>query len=133
MDAYPAELSGGQTQRASIARALAMDPALMLFDEPTSALDPELTGEVVQVMKNLANAGMTMLVVSHEMSFAQSAADEMIFMEGGLIVEQGSPSVLCTSPKHQRTADFMHLIMAEGKNSQSLETQLSASSGSTTS
>lgn len=114
MDAYPAELSGGQKQRASIARALAMDPALMLFDEPTSALDPELTGEVVQVMKNLANGGMTMLVVSHEMGFAQSAADEIIFMEGGLIVEQGPPSVLFNSPRNRRTADFMHLITSEG-------------------
>lgn len=128
MDAYPAELSGGQKQRASIARALAMDPALMLFDEPTSALDPELTGEVVQVMKSLANAGMTMLVVSHEMGFARSAADEIIFMEGGVIVEQGPPSTLFKSPKHQRTADFMHLITSEGSGSESVETTSNPSS-----
>ncbi len=119
MDAYPAELSGGQKQRASIARALAMDPALMLFDEPTSALDPELTGEVVQVMKNLADAGMTMLVVSHEMGFARAAADEIIFMEGGVIVEQGPPSVLFESPRHQRTSDFLRLIASEGGTSES--------------
>lgn len=119
MDAYPAELSGGQKQRASIARALAMDPALMLFDEPTSALDPELTGEVVQVMKNLADTGMTMLVVSHEIGFARAAADEIIFMEGGVIVEQGPPSVLFNSPQHQRTSDFLRLITSEGGSSES--------------
>jgi polar amino acid transport system ATP-binding protein len=114
MDAYPAELSGGQKQRASIARALAMDPKLILFDEPTSALDPELTGEVVQVMKNLADAGMTMLVVSHEMGFAQAAADEIIFMEGGVVVEQGPPATIFRNPQHQRTADFLSMITSHG-------------------
>ncbi|MFY0991840.1 amino acid ABC transporter ATP-binding protein [Halomonas sp. C05BenzN] len=109
-DAYPAELSGGQKQRASIARALAMDPKLILFDEPTSALDPELTGEVVQVMKDLAQAGMTMLVVSHEMGFARAAADEVIFMEGGVIVEQGPPSQLFSRPEHARTSQFLQMI-----------------------
>jgi polar amino acid transport system ATP-binding protein len=109
-DAYPAELSGGQKQRASIARALAMDPKLILFDEPTSALDPELTGEVVQVMKDLANAGMTMLVVSHEMSFAKAAADEVIFMEGGVIVEQGPPDRMFSHPEQARTSQFLQMI-----------------------
>ncbi|RCV88231.1 amino acid ABC transporter ATP-binding protein [Billgrantia montanilacus] len=113
LDAYPAELSGGQKQRASIARALAMDPKLILFDEPTSALDPELTGEVVQVMKELANAGMTMLVVSHEMGFAKAAADEVIFMEGGVIVEQGPPSTLFTQPEHARTSQFLQMLTHE--------------------
>ncbi|GGY09638.1 arginine ABC transporter ATP-binding protein [Litchfieldella qijiaojingensis] len=113
LEAYPAELSGGQKQRASIARALAMDPKLILFDEPTSALDPELTGEVVQVMKDLANAGMTMLVVSHEMGFAKAAADEVIFMEGGVIVEQGPPSTLFTCPEHARTSQFLRMITHE--------------------
>jgi polar amino acid transport system ATP-binding protein len=108
--AYPAELSGGQKQRAAIARALAMDPILLLFDEPTSALDPELTGEVVQVMKDLAEEGMTMLVVSHEMGFARAAADEMIFMEGGVIVEQGPPSELLSNPQQPRTAQFLSMI-----------------------
>lgn len=114
LDAYPAELSGGQKQRASIARALAMDPKLILFDEPTSALDPELTGEVVQVMKSLAKAGMTMLVVSHEMGFAKAAADEVIFMEGGVIVEQGPPSRMFTRPEHARTSQFLQMIAHEG-------------------
>lgn len=109
-DAYPAELSGGQKQRASIARALAMDPKLILFDEPTSALDPELTGEVVQVMKDLANAGMTMLVVSHEMGFAKAAADEVIFMEGGVIVEQAPPARMFTQPEQARTSQFLQMI-----------------------
>ncbi|MFC3282936.1 amino acid ABC transporter ATP-binding protein [Litchfieldella rifensis] len=113
LEAYPAELSGGQKQRASIARALAMDPKLILFDEPTSALDPELTGEVVQVMKDLATAGMTMLVVSHEMGFAKAAADEVIFMEGGVIVEQGPPSKLFTRPEHARTSQFLQMISHE--------------------
>ncbi len=108
--AFPAELSGGQKQRAAIARALAMDPILVLFDEPTSALDPELTGEVVQVMKKLAEEGMTMLVVSHEMGFASAAADEVIFMEGGVIVEQGPPSEILTAPQHPRTAQFLSMI-----------------------
>lgn len=115
-DAYPAELSGGQKQRASIARALAMDPKLILFDEPTSALDPELTGEVVQVMKDLAMAGMTMLVVSHEMGFARAAADEVIFMEGGVIVEQGPPAKLFSHPEQARTSQFLQMITQDHQN-----------------
>ena len=108
--AYPAELSGGQQQRVSIARALAMDPKVILFDEPTSALDPELIGEVLEVMIDLAREGMTMVVVSHEMGFARSVADEIIFMEGGVIVEQGPPQQLFTRPKHPRTGEFLHKI-----------------------
>ncbi len=108
--AYPAELSGGQQQRVSIARALAMDPKLILFDEPTSALDPELIGEVLSVMENLAKSGMTMLVVTHEMGFARSVADEILFMEKGVIVEQGPPDQLFRSPKHPRTAEFLRRI-----------------------
>jgi len=108
--AYPAELSGGQQQRVSIARALAMDPKVILFDEPTSALDPELIGEVLEVMTGLAREGMTMVVVSHEMGFARSVADEIIFMEGGVIVEQGPPERLFTSPKEKRTAEFLRKI-----------------------
>jgi len=113
-DAYPAELSGGQQQRVSIARALAMDPMLMLFDEPTSALDPELTGEVVKVMQQLADDGMTMLVVSHEMGFARQAADEIIFMEGGHIIEQGPPDVLFSTPAQERTRAFLNVIAEHG-------------------
>jgi len=109
-DAYPAELSGGQQQRASIARALAMDPKLILFDEPTSALDPELIGEVLEVMINLAREGMTMLVVSHEMGFARSVADEIIFLENGVILEEGPPDQLFVHPKHKRTAEFLNKI-----------------------
>jgi len=109
-DAYPAELSGGQQQRVSIARALAMDPKLILFDEPTSALDPELIGEVLTVMVNLARDGMTMLVVSHEMGFARSVADEIIFMEEGRVLEQGPPAQLFTHAKHERTKQFLHKI-----------------------
>ena len=108
--AYPAELSGGQQQRVSIARALAMDPKVILFDEPTSALDPELIGEVLEVMIELAKSGMTMVVVSHEMGFARSVADEIIFMEKGVIVEQGPPEQLFTNPRHPRTAEFLHKI-----------------------
>lgn len=113
LDAYPAELSGGQQQRASIARALAMEPKVILFDEPTSALDPELTNEVVSVMKELASEGMTMLVVSHEIGFAEQAADEIIFMEGGHILEQGSPSQLFRAPKNERTRQFLNVIRHE--------------------
>jgi len=109
-NAYPAELSGGQQQRVSIARALAMDPKLILFDEPTSALDPELIGEVLEVMIDLAKGGMTMLVVSHEMGFARSVADEIIFIEGGKIIEEGPPRQLFASPKHKRTKEFLHKI-----------------------
>src|SRR5690554_1387427 len=109
-EAYPAELSGGQQQRVSIARALAMEPKVILFDEPTSALDPELTGEVVAVMKQLASDGMTMLVVSHEIGFARQAADEIIFMDGGHILEQGPPEQLFASPQHERTRQFLSRI-----------------------
>jgi polar amino acid transport system ATP-binding protein len=107
---YPAELSGGQQQRVAIARALAMDPKLILFDEPTSALDPELIGEVLTVMIDLAQAGMTMLVVTHEMGFARSVADEIIFMEHGVILEQGTPEKLFTCPQCPRTAEFLRKI-----------------------
>ncbi len=114
--AYPAELSGGQQQRVSIARALAMEPKVILFDEPTSALDPELTGEVVAVMQHLASEGMTMLVVSHEVGFARQAADEIIFMEGGKILEQGPPSQIFTEPRNPRTREFLHVIVQEGEH-----------------
>jgi len=109
-DAYPAELSGGQQQRVSIARALAMFPQLILFDEPTSALDPELIGEVLAVMISLAKEGMTMLVVSHEMGFARTVADEIIFMEGGVILEQGPPDQLFVNPREERTREFLNKI-----------------------
>lgn len=109
-DAYPAELSGGQQQRVSIARALAMSPKLILFDEPTSALDPELIGEVLEVMISLAKDGMTMLVVTHEMGFARAVADEIIFMEHGVIVEQGPPKQMFNNPVHERTGEFLHKI-----------------------
>ncbi|MDZ7851251.1 MAG: amino acid ABC transporter ATP-binding protein [Halomonas sp.] len=113
-DAYPAELSGGQQQRVSIARALAMDPDVLLFDEPTSALDPELTGEVVRVMQQLAVEGMTMVVVTHEMSFARQAADEIIFIENGYIVEQGPPETMFTESTHERTRAFLNVIAEHG-------------------
>ncbi|MFB6125625.1 MAG: amino acid ABC transporter ATP-binding protein [Halanaeroarchaeum sp.] len=109
-DSYPAELSGGQQQRVGIARALAMDPKLMLFDEPTSSLDPELTGEVVDVMKRLAEEGMTMLVVTHEMGFARSAATNIMFLDGGEFVEIGPPEQIFESPEHDRTAEFLERI-----------------------
>ena len=109
-NAYPAQLSGGQQQRVSIARALAMDPKLILFDEPTSALDPELIGEVLSVMIELAKEGMTMLAVTHEMGFARSVADSIIFMESGVIAEEGTPQALFTSPKHPRTGQFLRKI-----------------------
>ena len=108
--AHPAELSGGQQQRVSIARALAMFPQLILFDEPTSALDPELIGEVLTVMIDLAREGMTMLVVSHEMGFARSVADEIIFMEDGVILEQGPPNQLFVNPREARTREFLNKI-----------------------
>ena len=107
---YPAELSGGQQQRVAIARCLAMDPKVMFFDEPTSALDPELTGEVLQVMDELASEGMTMLVVSHEVGFARRAANRIIFMESGHIVEQGPPERLMSHPEHERTGNFLRRI-----------------------
>lgn len=106
-DSYPAELSGGQKQRVGIARALAMDPDLLLFDEPTSALDPELVGEVVEVMRDLAAGGMTMLVVSHEMGFARSTATRLTFLERGRIVERGPPGTLFDNPDHDRTREFL--------------------------
>jgi len=106
-DLYPAQLSGGQKQRVSIARALAMDPKVILFDEPTSALDPELIGEVLEVIKKLAIGGMTMVVVTHEMGFARSVANEIIFVEGGKIMDQGSPYKIFTNPDHERTRQFL--------------------------
>jgi len=105
--AYPAELSGGQQQRIAIARALALEPKLMLFDEPTSALDPELVGSVLNVMRELRRAGMTMLVVSHEMRFARDAADRVIFMDHGAIVEEGSPEQIFAKPRESRTRAFL--------------------------
>ena len=107
---YPAQLSGGQKQRVSIARALVMNPSVMLFDEPTSALDPELIGEVLEVIKNLAIDGMTMVVVTHEMGFARSVANEVIFIESGRIIDQGSPYKLFTNPDHERTKKFLYKI-----------------------
>lgn len=110
-DAYPAQLSGGQQQRVAIARALAMEPKLMLFDEPTSALDPELVGEVLGVMRDLADGGMTMVVVTHEMGFAREVADTVAFMDQGVVVEAGPPSRVLTDPTHQRTRDFLSKIL----------------------
>jgi polar amino acid transport system ATP-binding protein len=110
-EAYPAQLSGGQQQRVAIARALAMEPKLMLFDEPTSALDPELVGEVLAVMKKLASEGMTMLVVTHEMGFAREVADQLVFMDGGVIVESGDPREIMSNPKHERTKAFLSKVM----------------------
>lgn len=109
-DSYPYQLSGGQQQRVGIARALALEPKVMLFDEPTSALDPELVGEVLQVMKDLASEGMTMVVVTHEMRFAKGAADEVLFMDGGRIVERGAPADVFNHPKEERTQRFLNLI-----------------------
>ena len=110
-DAYPAQLSGGQKQRVAIARALAMDPDIMLFDEPTSALDPEMVGEVLQVMKQLAAEGMTMVVVTHEIGFAREVASRVIFMEGGYIVEEGTPDEVINHPKQKRTIDFLSKVL----------------------
>lgn len=109
--AYPAQLSGGQQQRVAIARALAMEPKLMLFDEPTSALDPELVGEVLSVMRDLAKAGMTMIVVTHEMGFAREVADTVAFMDNGAVVEAGKPGDVLGAPEHQRTKDFLSKIL----------------------
>jgi polar amino acid transport system ATP-binding protein len=111
--AYPAQLSGGQQQRVAIARALAMDPKLMLFDEPTSALDPELVGEVLTVMRDLAAGGMTMIVVTHEMGFAREVADEVVFMDGGVVVEQGPPREVIDNPQHNRTKSFLRRMRQE--------------------
>ncbi|WP_303694825.1 MULTISPECIES: amino acid ABC transporter ATP-binding protein [Micrococcaceae] len=110
-DAYPAHLSGGQQQRVAIARALAMDPKLMLFDEPTSALDPELVGEVLEVMKELARSGMTMVVVTHEMGFAREVADTLVFMDEGVVVEAGPPREVLNNPRHQRTQEFLSKVL----------------------
>ncbi len=110
-DAYPRQLSGGQQQRVAIARALAMQPDIMLFDEPTSALDPEMVGEVLQVMKELALGGMTMVVVTHEMGFARDVADRVIFMSDGVIVEEGRPEDIFTNPKESRTKEFLNCIL----------------------
>lgn len=107
INAYPRELSGGQQQRVAIARALCMHPEVMLFDEATSALDPELVGEVLRVMKDLALSGMTMVIVTHEMNFAREVADRVIFMDGGLIVEEGIPTEIFSTPKEKRTIDFL--------------------------
>ena len=110
-DSYPGQLSGGQKQRIAIARARAMEPDIMLFDEPTSALDPEMVGEVLEVMKNLANAGMTMVVVTHEMGFAREVASRVLFMDDGMVVEEGSPEKLFGNPQNQRTKDFLGKIL----------------------
>ncbi|NDU72194.1 ATP-binding cassette domain-containing protein [Actinomadura sp. DSM 109109] len=109
--AYPAQLSGGQQQRVAIARALAMGPEVMLFDEPTSALDPELVGDVLGVMRGLAEAGMTMLVVTHEMSFAREVADRVVFMDGGVVVEEGPPAQVIGEPAHERTRTFLSRVL----------------------
>ena len=109
--AYPAHLSGGQMQRAAIARALSMDPDMMLFDEPTSALDPELVGDVLGVMKDLATEGMTMMVVTHEMGFAREVGDNLVFMDDGVIVEEGVPSEVLSNPQHERTQSFLSKVL----------------------
>ena len=110
-DSYPAQLSGGQQQRVAIARALAMNPKLMLFDEPTSALDPELVGEVLDAMRALANDGMTMVVVTHEIGFAREVADTVVFMDGGVVVETGKPAEILASPRHERTRAFLSKVL----------------------
>jgi len=110
-DAYPSQLSGGQQQRVAIARALAMEPKLMLFDEPTSALDPELVGEVLEAMKQLAAEGMTMVVVTHEMGFAREVADQVVFMDGGVVIESGPPQAVLASPRHERTRAFLSKVL----------------------
>lgn len=110
-DEYPVKLSGGQQQRVGIARALAMDPKVILFDEPTSALDPELVGEVLAVMKSLAEEGMTMIVVTHEIGFAREVADRVVFMDGGVIVEQGRPDDVLVNPKEERTRTFLKRVL----------------------
>ena len=111
IDAFPNQLSGGQQQRAAIARALAMQPRVMLFDEPTSALDPELVGEVLEVMKSLADEGMTMIVVTHEMGFAREVSDRVLFIDQGVIMEEGKPEQIFTAPKHERTREFLRKVL----------------------
>lgn len=119
VNAKPKQLSGGQKQRVAIARALAMSPEVILFDEPTSALDPEMVGEVLEVMKDLAESGLTMLVVTHEMAFARDVANKVVFMDGGVIVEQGSPDKIFTSPKEDRTKAFLsRMLQEQSRNSQ---------------
>lgn len=119
INAKPKQLSGGQKQRVAIARALAMSPEVILFDEPTSALDPEMVGEVLEVMKDLAESGLTMLVVTHEMAFARDVANKVVFMDGGVIVEQGSPDEIFTSPKEDRTKAFLsRMLQEQSRNSQ---------------
>ena len=108
---YPQQLSGGQKQRVAIARALAMNPSIMLFDEPTSALDPEMVGEVLAVMKELAKGGMTMIVVTHEMGFAREVADRIVFMDGGYIIEEGTPEEILKNPKQERTISFLNKVL----------------------
>jgi cystine transport system ATP-binding protein len=110
-DQYPFQLSGGQQQRVGIARALALEPKLMLFDEPTSALDPELVGEVLRVMKDLAAAGWTMVVVTHEIRFAQQVADQVLFLDGGVVLESGPPELVLTQPREARTRQFLDRIL----------------------
>ena len=110
-ESYPSQLSGGQKQRVAIARALCMEPDIMLFDEPTSALDPEMVGEVLQVMKDLAKDGMTMVIVTHEMGFAREVADRVIFMDGGYIIEEGTPQEVLLNPKEERTIDFLNKVL----------------------
>lgn len=110
-DAYPSSLSGGQKQRIAIVRSLAMNPKVMLFDEPTSALDPEMVGEVLEVMKELADSGMTMVVVTHEMGFAREVGDRVVFMDGGYVVEEGNPRDVITNPQHKRTKDFLSKML----------------------
>jgi polar amino acid transport system ATP-binding protein len=117
-DAYPSQLSGGQQQRVAIARALAMQPKLMLFDEPTSALDPELVGDVLKVMRHLAKDGMTMIVVTHEMGFAREVADRVVFMDGGVVVEQGPPNEVISNPRHERTRSFLSRMRQEEQEEQ---------------
>ena len=111
VEAYPAQLSGGQSQRVAMARALSMDPDMMLFDEPTSALDPELVGEVLEVMRNLANEGMTMMVVTHEMGFAREVGDRVVFMDGGVVVEEGAPEQMINDPQEERTKAFLSQVL----------------------
>ena len=111
VDVFPVQLSGGQQQRVAIARALVMDPELMLFDEPTSALDPELVGDVLAVMRDLAREGMTMMVVTHEMAFAREVADRVVFMDHGVVVEEGPPHQVLGSPQQERTRDFLHRVL----------------------
>jgi polar amino acid transport system ATP-binding protein len=111
LNSYPVALSGGQQQRVAIARALAMQPKLMLFDEPTSALDPELVGDVLDTMRQLAHDGMTMIVVTHEMGFAREVADEVVFMDAGVVVEAGKPAGVLDNPQHERTQEFLHKVL----------------------